>query len=756
MKFKTYISKDSKLKEAIATLGWSNNEDIYSCSEDQQVYKWSSTNREMVQVAKLPDGFISTDLHWLIGKGSGLGTPGASAASGSKGGESLLIAGADGRFVILNKSARIERNVSAHTGPIVTARWSPDGAGLLTAGEDGIIKIWSRSGMLRSTVVQNEGQIRCARWSPNAAAIAYCQGPFVAIKPLAANSKLTKWRAHEGLILCLSWSNNTSMIGTGGEDCRYKIWDTLGTNIYTSVADDYAITSIDFCPDGELLAIGGFNMLKLCHYTGWSHSIVRFNQQVTGSLFNIVWSADSTQIASSTSSGSLLFGHIIERELRNRNLKAITTGRKTIQLQDIVAHTSDTLDFSERIIKWELGYGHLVVATVHQVHIFNEHYINTPIIIDGRSDIRIIMLGKKHFILVDYNSIWIYTYTGRLHLNPRFPGSQAQIPHLNGRCISLGMDSLAIRDHSDQTIVHVFDLLPGATRQEEPYSIHSKSPIVEVAVCRYGNPDDQYLVFIDANQDLYITSVHSGPEYVMHKIGTQVTTTMWSSDTNILVGLHDLSYSVWYCPGEACGDPTLIALTTFTYDTSEFGKNITLENFEGANITFRSSGAIFTISVKTYCVILHKLFAENQWERALKLCRLAQNHLLWATLAAMASKRNQLEISEEAFSASLQIDKVNYLNYIKSLPLSSPEHMAENSIMNGRIQEAEIILMHNKRIPEAIRFCLRMHRWNKALEVAIKHDIDVQLVLEERRKYLRALEREENDEQFLALDERLD
>ena len=104
----------------------------------------------------------------------------------------------------------------------------------------------------------------------------------------------------------------------------------------------------------------------------------------------------TTKKASSNVIKVMLFvGNVIERELRNRNLKAITSGRKTLELEDIVARTSDSLDFSERIIKWELGYGHLVVATAHQVHIFNENYINTPIIIDGRSDIKIIILGKK-------------------------------------------------------------------------------------------------------------------------------------------------------------------------------------------------------------------------------------------------------------------------------------------------------------------------------------------------------------------------
>jgi len=212
-----------------------------------------------VQVAKIPD-FTPSDLNWLIAK------------SGGKSNESLLIASSDGRFIILNKSARVERSINAHNVAIIACRWSSDGSGLLTAGEDGLIKIFSRAGMLRSTVIQNEGLIISARWSPNSMMIAYCQGSAVAIKPLAANSKLLKWQAHDGLVLAIAWSPNSEHIASAGEDTRYKIWDTQGTNLYTSSTDDYPITTIDFNPDGTLLAVGGFNMLKLCHSTGVSSS----------------------------------------------------------------------------------------------------------------------------------------------------------------------------------------------------------------------------------------------------------------------------------------------------------------------------------------------------------------------------------------------------------------------------------------------------------------------------------------------------
>lgn len=107
------------------------------------------------------------------------------------------------------------------------------------------------------------------------------------------------------------------------------------------------------------------------------------------------WWADGTQVACGTSTGQLIIGYIIEEQIISRNLKAITSGQKTLTLTDINNGTTDILDFSERIINFALGYGHLIVATCHQVHIYNENHVNTPIIIDGRTDVRVIEVGKK-------------------------------------------------------------------------------------------------------------------------------------------------------------------------------------------------------------------------------------------------------------------------------------------------------------------------------------------------------------------------
>lgn len=162
------------------------------CSDEQHLYKWDVKTQVPTQVAKLPEDFFPLDLQWLCNTRTAAKATGPGNSSGNKTNDSLLICSSDGRYIMLNRSARAERIVNAHVGSINAGKWSPDGTGLLTAGEDGVIKIWSKLGMLRSTIIQNETPIRAACWSPNSMSIAYCTGAFLAIKPLAANSKLIK------------------------------------------------------------------------------------------------------------------------------------------------------------------------------------------------------------------------------------------------------------------------------------------------------------------------------------------------------------------------------------------------------------------------------------------------------------------------------------------------------------------------------------------------------------------------------------
>lgn len=70
------------------------------------------------------------------------------------------------------------------------------------------------------------------------------------------------------------------------------------------------------------------------------------------------------------------------------------------------------------------------------------------------------------------------------------------------------------------TVIHVFDLIPGASRQNEVTTCHTKTTVQQVAVSRAGTIDDQYMVFVDVNRDIYCTSLKNGSNFEIYKIGT--------------------------------------------------------------------------------------------------------------------------------------------------------------------------------------------------------------------------------------------
>lgn len=69
-------------------------------------------------------------------------------------------------------------------------------------------------------------------------------------------------------------------------------------------------------------------------------------------------------------------------------------------------------------------------------------------------------------------------------------------------------------------VIHVFDLISGASRQNESSNCQTKTIVQQIAVSHARSIDDQYLVFVDRNCDLYCTSLRTDSNFEIYKIGS--------------------------------------------------------------------------------------------------------------------------------------------------------------------------------------------------------------------------------------------
>ncbi|KAJ1558254.1 Intraflagellar transport protein 80, partial [Nowakowskiella sp. JEL0078] len=200
-----------------------------------------------------------TDIQWFP----------VAPGKGQAAAEMFAVGGTDGRkFYICLKNGRVEKSVEAHRGALLGLRWNYEGSALVTAGEDGAAKIWSRNGMLRSSLVQLGYPIYDVSWAPDNDQILLTNGRNLIIKPLQPSNKTIQWKAHDSVILTVDWNLVNNLIISGGEDKRYKIWDSFGRQLFSSSPHDHPITSLAWNPSGEIFAVGTFDAMRLCDKLG--------------------------------------------------------------------------------------------------------------------------------------------------------------------------------------------------------------------------------------------------------------------------------------------------------------------------------------------------------------------------------------------------------------------------------------------------------------------------------------------------------
>uniref|UniRef100_A0A3B5LZU8 Intraflagellar transport 80 homolog (Chlamydomonas) n=1 Tax=Xiphophorus couchianus TaxID=32473 RepID=A0A3B5LZU8_9TELE len=555
------------------------------------------------------------------------------------------------------------------------------------------------------------------------------------------------WKAHDGLVLKVDWNSVNDLILSGGEDCKYKVWDSFGRLLHSSTSQDYPITSLSWAPDGEVFAVGSFNTLRLCDKTGWSYALEKPN---TGSVFNLAWSADGTQLAGACGNGHVIFAHLVEQHWEWKNFSITLTKRRTMQVRNVQNDAVDVLEFRDRVIKASLAFDHLVVATSLQCYVYKNW--NTPLIFDLKEGTVSLMLqAEKHFLLVDGSGLYTFSYEGRLISSPKFLGMRADV--LNAQAVSLSNDTIAIRDKSDEKVILFFDAMTGKPLSDGKPLTH-KLEVLEIALDQCGPSTERKIALIDKNRDLHLTSVHHlGKEPKICKIGSMVHSMAWNDSANILCGIQDIQFTVWYYPSVVFTDKELLPRTIYLKDGSEFSHAPHILSYVGTKVTLRQGdGSLVYSSVPLYSTLLHEYSTSARWEDALRLCRFAKDQSLWACLAGMAMANRDLNTAEMAYAAIGELPRVQYINFIKEQP-SKESSLAHMLMFSGHVQEAEATLLQSGLIYQAIQVNIDLFNWNRALELAVKHKTHVDTVLAYRGKFLQTFGRKETNKRFLQYSE---
>lgn len=679
--------------------------------------------------------------------------------------------------------------MKAHEGAVIIIKFSHDGTAFITGGEDGDVKIWSKNGNLRSTLVSTGVSVYSLCWGSDDNSVVIASGKSLIIKSVNSTGnnnnntnnpswKNLQWEAHNGIVTCVDWNTSNKLIISGGEDCVYKIWDSFGRLLYTSKPTEHVITSLSWNPNGESFAVGTFNLLRLCDKSGWTHSRHRLNNNV-GSLLSIAWASDGTQLAAATGSGAILFAQVVGKRYEWKNTEATLINPKKLRVEDILNETSEDLEFPrDRIVEVGLGYDWLVVMTISQCYVYSLQNLNTPHIFDIRAPPHFIHMSKRYFLTLDpISGIQIISYEGRIISTPKFQGLRPE--YLIREMISLSSDTVVIIDSVDNKNIYTLDVTSGKILSKLTHNTEVSS----VALNQHINgPQERILIFCDRRKELYVASTQTlgsnsnSNSNNIYKLHSNVESYCFNDEHDGLVLLADSKLVLYYNVAGAFIERDLLPLSSLSVDATDYGRNAQIISFTNNRVSIRKiDGAIVIYIIASEISLLYELGRNNKWDECLRLCRHLKSDLLnsnsnrntmndllisgsnnnnticiWALLAMLALIKKQLNIAELCYAELNEVAKVEYLQYIQSIP-SEEGKQAEMALFKKNPDEAERILLQASPplTYRAIKLNIELYRWNRALDLAVKYRTHLDTVLGYRQKFLNKFNKVENDNKYL-------
>lgn len=673
----------------------------------------------------------------------------------------LAVGGSDGNVRLMRESGAVEKTMKAHEGAVIQVDWSPDGLSLATSGEDGTVKIWSKTGNLRTKLVAFSQPVYAISWGADDDSLVVTNKNNLSVHASKGRAKVIRWEAQpkeSGVVLAVDWNHINNLIISGGEDCCFRIFDSLGLPIFASAPHEHVITSVSWAPNGTVFAVGSFNVIRLCDKKGWGHSHSRL---MGGSIMDMKWSPDGTQIGGVCGDGTVFFAHLLGRKKEWGAFTGELVESDKITVLDNSASSQsceDDIEFSQDpVVEFSIGFNHLVACTKgRQCYIYRLSNLHSRHVLDLEESKSFVTMSATNFLLAGKVAIAVYSYDGRFLCSPRFQGLRPEtLSHSN---ISISPDTLAVVDHTDKKIIRLFDVMKRAPMGESMAEIEHDTEITKVSLSQYGpNQQERRLIFIDRKNEMFMSPVTPLPGmkkvFLTKKICTQVDTVAWNDKCDILAAVADTRLITWLYPNAPYVDNDLLELASETKDGSEFGTSPTIIAFhDTALIVRREDGMMLTTAVTPFPAMIYDLVSRIHWVEAVRMCRFVDSSQLWATLSGLALQHQELGTAVVALSAINKVDKMQYLKYIQNMP--SGERQNAELLLYRRCSDEAVSILLQARPPllyRAIKVCIRLFQWEKALDIAVKRNSFVEIVLWYRKRFLSDHNKVEENRRFIQL-----
>lgn len=181
----------------------------------------------------------------------------------------VVTASSDGSARVWNaETGECEKVLEGHTGPLLSAGFSPDAKLVATSSEDKTAKLWSSvSGECWCTLRGHRDAVNCCAFSPDGKWVVTASNDTLGKVWSSKNGRcLATLEGHGQPVFSASFSPDGVTVITNSQEGKAIIWDSKSGTFLRSVHDNcISVYTTSFAPDGKTMAFApGDKTAQIC------------------------------------------------------------------------------------------------------------------------------------------------------------------------------------------------------------------------------------------------------------------------------------------------------------------------------------------------------------------------------------------------------------------------------------------------------------------------------------------------------------